>query len=210
VLDSAVERSPAAPTGGRGRRRQDLVDAALATFAAKGVAATSVDDIVRTAGVAKGTFYLYFATKDQIVDAVAQRMIEGVSDRIEEAAMDPTRTPVERVVSFGIAVRQVGSAQSYQRDLIEVFHRPENRAIHDRLGEQLVAQMKPTMTAIVSDGIEAGLFRRQDVDRAATFVLACFSILHDVIDGPADVPMAIDELEAFVLRGLGYQGELPR
>ncbi len=110
---------------------------------------------------------------------------------------------------FGRTVREVGADESYQRDLIEVFHRPENRAIHDRLGEQLVAQMKPTMTAIVSDGIEAALFRRQDAERAATFVLACFSVLHDMIGGPADVPAAIDDLEAFVLRGLGYQGDLP-
>ena len=209
MLDLAVEGNPV-QTGGRGRRRQGLVEAALSAFATKGVAATSVDDIVRAAGVAKGTFYLYFTTKDEIVDAVAQRMIEGVSGRIEESATDSSRTPVERVVAFGRAIRQVDAAEGYQRDLIEVFHRPENRAIHDRLGEQLVAQMKPTMTAIVSDGMDKGLFQRQDAARAATFVLACFSVLHDMIGEPADVPAAIDDLEAFVLRGLGYGGELPR
>jgi len=179
-------------------------------FAAEGVAATSVDDIVRAASVAKGTFYLHFETKDDIVVAVAQQVIEGVSDRIEESAMDGRRTPVERLVAFGRAVRQMGAAERYERDLIEIFHRQENRAIHDRLAEQTIAQLKPTMTAIVSDGIEQGLFRRQDPTRAATFVLACFSIMHDVIAGPADLPAAIDELDAFVLHGLGYHGELPR
>ena len=194
---------------GRDERRSDLVNAALGLFSSKGVAATSVDDIVRAAGVAKGTFYLYFETKDDVVGAVAQQMVEGVSDRIEEVATDRARSAVERVISIGSAVRQMG-AEPYERDLIEVFHRPENRAIHDRLGEQAVVQLKPAMEGIVSDGIEQGLFRHQDPSRAATFVLACFSILHDVIAGPADVPAAINELDAFVLRGLGYQGELPR
>jgi AcrR family transcriptional regulator len=50
---------------------------------ARGVAATSVDDIVETAGVAKGTCYLYFPTKDDAVTAVAERMVIGVAERVE-------------------------------------------------------------------------------------------------------------------------------
>jgi AcrR family transcriptional regulator len=59
-------------------RRRELVDAALAAFATRGIAGTSVDDIVKTAGAAKGTFYLYFSTKDDAVTAVAERMVIGV------------------------------------------------------------------------------------------------------------------------------------
>lgn len=210
MVQSPADSSRRSQRGAKRERRQhSLVDAALAVFVAKGVAATSVDDIVRAAGVAKGTFYLYFQTKDDIVGAVAERLVEGVSDQIEELAKARTRSPIERLLAFGSAVRQIGG-EPYERDLIEVFHRPENRTIHDRLTEQAVAQLKPTMTAIVSDGIEQGLFRPQDPTRAATFVLACFSMLHDVIAGPAEVPVAIDELDAFVVRGLGYEGELPR
>ena len=210
MLGSSVESGRRGSRGvQRERRRQTLVDAALAVFASKGVAGTSVDDIVRAAGVAKGTFYLYFETKDEVVSAVAQRIVEGVSDRMDAVMADRDRSPVNRILAFGNAVRQIGS-EPYERDLIEVFHRPENRAIHDRLGERAMDHMKPTMTAIVADGIEQGLFRRQDPTRAATFALACFAIMHDVIAGPADVPVAIDELDAFVLRGLGYDGDLPR
>ena len=82
------------PRARREVRRQELIDAAVAVFSAKGVAAASVDDIVRAAGVAKGTFYLYFATKDDAVNAVAASMVERVADRIEAVATDPT--PVAR------------------------------------------------------------------------------------------------------------------
>ncbi len=208
MLESSIEGSRPVRRGlGRQRRRQALIEAALAAFSSRGVAATSVDDIVRAAGVAKGTFYLYFETKDDVVGAVAQRIAESVADRIEVLAMARDRSPVERMVAFGSAVREI---EPHEADLIEVFHRPENRSIHDRLAERTVAQLRPTMAAIIADGIELGLFRPQDPTRAATFVLACLSILHDVIDGPADVPAAVDELDAFVLRGLGYEGELPR
>ena len=46
------------------QKRQSLLDAAYALFTEKGVAKTSVDEIVRGANVAKGTFYLYFHDKD--------------------------------------------------------------------------------------------------------------------------------------------------
>lgn len=192
----------------REARGKELVDAALAVFSSKGVGATSVDDIVRAAGVAKGTFYLYFSTKDDAVNAVAERMVEGVADRIEALANAPDRSPLERLLAFGAGVREVGG-EPHERDLIEVFHRPENRAVHDRMSERAVARLAPATAAIIADGIAQGLFRRQDPGRAAAYVLACFGSLHDVVGGVADVPAATEELNTFVLRGLGYDGQVP-
>ena len=189
-------------------RRQELVEAAVAVFLDKGVSATSVDDIARAAGVAKGTFYLYFETKDEAVNAVAERMVAGVADRVEAHATARDRSPVERLIVFGAEVSQVGG-EPYELDLIEVFHRPENRAVHDRMGEQALARLAPTIRGIVADGIDQGLFRPQDPGRAAAFVMACFGSLHEIVTGPYEVREATAELNSFVLRGLGYQGEIP-
>lgn len=193
---------------GREVRRQELVNATLAVFSAKGVAATSVDDIVRAAGVAKGTFYLYFSAKDDAVNAVAEQMVEGVANRIEAVATAVDRSPVERLVAFGGALREVGG-EPYERDLIEVFHRPENRAIHDRMSERAFARLAPTIAAIIADGIELGLFRPVDPRRAAAYSMACFGSLHDVVSEPDEVRAATVELDGFILRGLGYDGEIP-
>ena len=40
--------------------------------------------------------------------------------------------------------------------------------------------------------------------------MACFGSLHEVVTGPDEVSKATAELDAFILRGLGYQGEIPR
>ena len=189
-------------------RSRELVDAALAVFSTKGVAAASVDDVVRAAGVAKGTFYLYFATKDDAVNAVAARLVEGVAERIEAGAGDRTRSPVERLLAFGAEIRQVAD-EPYERDLIEVFHRPENRALHDRMGERALVRLGPAIATIIADGIAAGDFHGQDPRRAAAYVMACFGSLHEVLTDPAEVPDAIGELDTFVLRGLGFAGEIP-
>lgn len=56
-------------------RRKEILDAAERVLAAKGVAGTTVEDITAAAGVAKGTFYLYFESKDQVVAALRDRFV---------------------------------------------------------------------------------------------------------------------------------------
>jgi len=185
------------------------VDAAFGVFMEKGVAASSVDDIVEAAGVAKGTFYLYFQTKDDAINAVAERVVDGVAGAVEAAAAKPGLSPVDRLLSLGEAVGQVG-AEPNEGELIDVLHRPENRAIHDRLMERVVARLIATVESIVSDGIAEGQFAHQDPHFAAGFVLASFTSLHDLVGGEAGVEHVASELNAFILRGLGYTGEGPR
>ena len=191
----------------RAARRQQLLEAAIAVFRAKGLRATSVDDIVLEAGVAKGTFYLYFATKDDVVTAIAERLIEGVAERIEAAAANSELSPVQRIAAFGDALVQVGDA-AFEREIVEIVHRPENRAVHDRMSEQVMARLKPTVSSIIADGIARRAFDPQDEQRAAAFVLGAFSQLHDVVTEPGDVPAASAHLTTFIVRGLGYTGAL--
>ena len=188
-------------------RRNELVDAALAVFSAHGVAAASVDDIVRAAGVAKGTFYMYFRTKDDAVNAVAERMVNAVGDLVAAAASTASLSPIDRLLALGKALQEIGR-EPYERDLIEMFHRPENRAVHDRISERILARLAPSLTTIIADGVSAHLFRPQNPRLAAAFVLGSFTLLHHVVSDPEGMPAATTQLETFILRGLGYAGEI--
>jgi AcrR family transcriptional regulator len=73
-----------APTSTRARRsehrRDELLDAAEELFRKKGVAATAVSEITDRAGVAKGTFYLYFESKDHLVAGLKERLLSGMTE----------------------------------------------------------------------------------------------------------------------------------
>jgi AcrR family transcriptional regulator len=155
--------------------------------------------------VAKGTFYLYFATKDELITTLAERLIEGVAGTIQATAARPELSPVERIAALTQVLVQVGG-QAYERDIVEIIHRPENRAIHDRMSEHVMLRLRPTVAAIIADGIASGAFPPQDAERAAAFVLGAFGYLHDVVTSLADLPAATDHLHAFVVGGLGHAG----
>ena len=181
------ERQAARGAARRDARRSALVEAALAVFAARGVVSASVDEIVQAAGVAKGTFYLYFATKDDAVNAVAERMVAAVAEQVEAQLDCAERSPIEQLLTLGRSMQHVGDAP-VERELIAIFHRPENRQVHDRISERILARLQPTLARIIADGIAAGVFRAQDPCRAAALVLSTFSALHHLVSGPDDCP----------------------
>ncbi len=202
-------RPAAATTRRNPRRRDDLVDAALLAFASKGVAGTSVDDIVRAAGVAKGTFYLYFETRDDIVTAVAERLVDGVGRAMDDALAARGRPAADRIRGIAGAMATVGS-DPYEVELLEALHRPGNGAIHDRLSGRIVERLRPAVTTVIEDGVAAGEFVDQDPRQSAAFVLSCFASLHDLVGDPEDLPVVVERLNAFILRGLGHRGGTPR
>src|SRR6202050_5619422 len=60
----------------RGKRRKQLLNAATRVFARKGYWSASIADIIQAAGVARGTFYLYFRSKRDVFLAIADNYRE--------------------------------------------------------------------------------------------------------------------------------------
>ncbi len=76
-------REPLPPK--RERTRRLLIDAAIRVFAEKGVANASIQEIAIVAGVANGTFYNHFPTREAVIEAVAIAVARGLSERIDES-----------------------------------------------------------------------------------------------------------------------------
>jgi len=66
-------------------KRSRILDAAQSLFLRYGVKRTALDDVVREAGIAKGTLYLYFDSKDALFAAIAERLCAEMLRNAEEA-----------------------------------------------------------------------------------------------------------------------------
>jgi AcrR family transcriptional regulator len=192
----------------REARRTDLVTAAAATFAERGLANTAVSDIVKAAGVAQGTFYLYFDSKDDVVLAVAERIADGMLERIERAVAAPERSAVQKLLALRDVFSDAGTL-AQTTDLVENLHLPGNRAIHDRLSDHLTPRLAMTVERIVRQGIAEGAFDVADLHAAAWFVLGGLRSVELSGVAPAEMPAALATVTALTLRALGCDGTEP-
>lgn len=71
-------------------RPSEILDAATRVFLERGFAATRLEDVARTAGVAKGTLYLYFSSKEQLFEEVAKSALASHVSAIAELGADPS------------------------------------------------------------------------------------------------------------------------
>ena len=190
------------PTINKHERRAQLVAAATEAFARQGVAATSVADIVRAAGVAQGTFYLYFTSKDDVILAVvagvAETMLTSLQGRLDTAEM-PAKN---RLRAFGRLLGDL-ARDGELSDVTDFIHRAENRTLHDRFAEHLLPRLLPLMEQLVADGVTDGSFRVADPRAAAWFVLGGLQSVELAGTPHAALPEAIDAAIDLALAALG-------
>jgi len=191
----------------REARRAELVSAAATVFAQRGVANTAVSDIVKAAGIAQGTFYLYFDSKDDAVLAVVERMADAISENTA-ARTEAASSAVDKLLALRGVLSEVG-AEPEATALVELMHRPENRILHDRLAGDVTRRLVPLLEAIVEQGLADGVFSVDDSRAAAWFVLAGLQSVELAGTAIGEMPAALAKAIEFALRALGYQGPRP-
>jgi len=106
--------------------RESILDAAEAVFYDKGVSSTSLTDIAQAAGVTRGAIYWHFKNKEDLFDAMCQRVRGPMRAMIEEMASPDTADPIGQLRAGGAFVMaQVVDNPHYRKVLTILFHRCE-------------------------------------------------------------------------------------
>ncbi|AYM89271.1 TetR/AcrR family transcriptional regulator [Serratia sp. 3ACOL1] len=150
-------------------RRAEILQAASELFQEIGYESTSVDSIVRSAGIAKGTFYYYFKSKDEVLAALAQQLCAEMVARSQIIADDPQLGAIEKFCAIIAAQNQTVEAG---QALVEDLHRPENRALHERSNIETVLAFGPILAAVVEQGNQESVFQVDDPLSTVQFILA--------------------------------------
>jgi AcrR family transcriptional regulator len=81
-------------------RRQAILEAALSEFAERGFAAARLDDVAARAGVAKGTLYLYFQSKEALFEALIRNAVSPLLAQVGKVAAAPGLPPTKALETF--------------------------------------------------------------------------------------------------------------
>lgn len=136
-------------------RRREIVQTAERLFREVGFAKCSVEMIIKDIGVAKGTFYYYFKSKEEILEAIVDQALNQIVTIARAVADDASLSALEKMQAL-LADSHVGDEDT--RDLAEMLHLPENRELHEMTNIQTVLRMSPIFAKIVAQGNEEGVF----------------------------------------------------
>lgn len=189
-------------------RRQDILAAGLKLFRTTGFADTTIADIAAEAGIAKGTFYLYFDSKDDLLGVLWEGYVDDLirkgSEILGEA--DGWWPTLDRL--WAVLIEHAAAHAELHRI---VYSGADGKA--RELCKQSSQRIIDILGSYVRRGAAAGAFQATDVEVAARLVyLAAEGLLddagahHKVVD-PAPITAAVQEL---CHRALGDPALLPR
>lgn len=138
-------------------RKNEILDAAEILFSEKGYEDTSVTDIMNAVGIAKGTLYHHFKSKEDIMDALIQRQTAQILSVAKKAAGDKSIPVIERIICTILALH-VDTEQTEKNKMMEQLHRPQNVVMHQKTKKIILQGVPPIMADIVKDGVEQGIF----------------------------------------------------
>lgn len=136
-------------------RREEILDAARELFSQKGFDGTSTGDILDKVGIARGTLYYHFKSKEDIMDALIERLNQQILSTAVAIAEDKT-IPFEKRIMNVILSLNVSGNQS--EAVIDHIHNPQNALMHQKIQAKVVNEITPIMEALVQEGVEVGLF----------------------------------------------------
>jgi AcrR family transcriptional regulator len=155
-------------------RREELMDAAQRLFLKRGVDRTTVEEITSGANVAKGTFYLYFSSKEEVLAALGRRFADRVLEKIQSAVAQKNREDWRGKLGAWARAGVAGYLEAIQlHDIVFYGALPRSR-------EGLVQNILiDDLATLLEAGADSQAWRIQDPRATAVFL---FSGLHGAVD----------------------------
>ena len=168
-------------------RKQQLLKIAYDMFLSKGYDNTSVDDIIKEAKIAKGTYYYYFESKEETLEEVINMMINEEVDEAKKI-LDMSISIPEKLVGIITALRPKIDEQEIQKTLND----KNNIFMHDKINNRIIKEAIPLLEQVVNEGIKKNIFNCSHIKERLKMLLVLSNELFDGIN------LDMNEVEVFI------------
>lgn len=153
-------------------RSNELLDCAQRLFFTRGYESTTVNDIIREAGVSKGAFYHYFPSKEALLETLAVRLSRENLKQLQPLFDNPSINAIGRLNALFADSRRLKVELAPQlRKTFNVLFKPENVVLFHRINEALTAVVQPLLADILKQGHEEGSLDAPDSQAFALMLL---------------------------------------
>lgn len=157
-------------------RKTEILDAAERLFITKGYCQTTIIDILNEIGIAKGTFYYYFKSKEEVMDAIISRIVSA--DVAAARKIADTNLPAIQKL-FQILFTQKPHSGGGKEKMIEQLHQPVNAEMHQKSIIQSILHLTPILTEVIEQGIDEKVMAVDYPQETMEFLLASAQIIFD-------------------------------
>ncbi|MDD2217452.1 MAG: TetR/AcrR family transcriptional regulator [Eubacteriales bacterium] len=193
-------------------RKNEILDAAEKMFRQKGYDKCTVQDILKEVGIARGTFYYYFESKEEVLVATVSRYKDIVIERADEILRLDDMSPDEKLMRTFLAMRLSNKLDDV---LLDNMHKQENALLHQKTWSLIVEALAPILVKIIEEGVrkkvwhcryplqymqiflaasltltDEGIFE-SDADSQMKIMAALISVLEKMLEVPEDYFMAL-------------------
>lgn len=159
-------------------RKNEILDVAERLFGTKGFDNTSTSDILNEVVIARGTLYYHFKSKEDILDAMIDRMTGRLVEKAA-ALLAKKEIPVLKRLTMMMTALNVNG--SLGQEIMEQVHKPQNALMHQKMQERLLAGVNPLVTALIREGIAQGICKTEYPAEVAEMTLLYSNTAFDTL-----------------------------
>ena len=148
-------------------KRLEIARAAIPLFAAKNISQISIDEIAKNAGVAKGTIYLYFKNKEEIIFAIWDMLSQNHEEAYAKRALSATSAK-EKILEY-FNFNECGLEYDKEQ-MITLYQHSVSAMLIDTTGlyttyfERFIRQDYDLISACLKEGVQSGEFEIDDIE----------------------------------------------
>ena len=157
-------------------RKNEILDVAERLFGTKGFDNTSTSDILNEIGIARGTLYYHFKSKEDILDAMIDRMTGRLVERAAEI-IKKKEIPVWQRLT--IMMRALNVNEPIGQEIMEQVHKPQNALMHQKMQNCLMSEINPLITILIREGTAQGICQTDYPEEAAEMTFLYVNTVFD-------------------------------
>ena len=157
-------------------RRKEIIQTAQKLFAEQGYTSTPVEAIIKSAGIAKGTFYYYFKSKHELLGAIVEQISADLQQYYTSVLETKELSVIEKLKRM---LRGPEKNLLSDPEIMEIFHLPENREFQEKVSIQTIEVIAPLIAEVVIQGNREGVFKADNPLEIIQILLASSLFLLD-------------------------------
>jgi TetR/AcrR family transcriptional repressor of nem operon len=165
-------------------RRNEILDVAQRLVTTRGYERMTIQDILNELRIAKGTLYHYFDSKQALLEALLERMMDEVEQTLLPLVNDPKLAPLDKFHRFFATLNHYRAEQKpFLLELWRVWYTDDNALVRQKARATLVKRVKPLLTMIIRQGVQEGVLTTPYPEQIGGVILSLQQGLEETMAG---------------------------